>query len=342
MEGAKLALTLEDVNYDEYYGKLDQAIASNPQNGEAHEVKGKLLQRQAGETQDVQQHTDIVKKMVDSYNKALEVTPGSASVIQQLRQAYVSEFQLGFQAFNRGRENKEAYADAVTYFQNTSVIQPDSAGPYVNAAYAMINAGMSDQAMPAFEKAIMLGESDADTYVLLSNLYMQKKQTDDAITLLEKGRDLYPDSPEIQSQLLNAYISSGQLDRARTVYSEAVQREPDNKLYHYNYGTLLLGAEEYDAAEAEFRAAIRLDAEYGVAYYNLGATFVNKAVGVNEIISSKDDELREKRDAMSSSQRTQAEEELEALVEQRKTLFVQAIEPLEKARDLQVAAGEDG
>ena len=341
VEGAKLALTLDEVNYDEYYGKLDEAIAANPANAEAYEVKGKLLQRQAGEVKDPAQHTEIVKQMVEAYGKALEITPDSPSVIQQLRQAYVAEFQLGFQAFNRGRENKDSYAEAVTFFQNTSVIQPDSAAPLVNAAYAMINAGMSDQAIPAFEKAISLGESEADTYVLLSNLYLQNQQTGDAIALLEKGRDMYPDKPEIQSQLLNAYISSGQMERARQVYKEAVEREPENKLYHYNYGTLLLEAEEYDAAEAEFRAAIDLDPEYGVAYYNLGATFVNKAVSVNDQISEKDDVLRQNRGTMSSSQITQAEGELEALVEQRKSYFEQAIAPLEKARDLQVAAGED-
>ncbi|MEZ4699607.1 MAG: tetratricopeptide repeat protein [Rhodothermales bacterium] len=341
VEGAKLALTLDDVNYEEYLSKLDQAIASNPQNAEAYEVKGKLLQRQAGEVRDAAQHTEIVEKMVEAYNKALEVEPGRASTIQQLRQAYVSEFQLGFQAFNRGRENKDAYTEAVTYFQNTSTIQPDSAGPYVNAAYAMINAGMQQQAIAPFEKALSLGENEADSYVLLSNLYMQHNRTPDAIALLEKARDMYPDKPELQSQLLNAYITSGQMDRAKQVYADAVKREPDNKLYHYNYGTLLLEAEEYAAAEAEFRSAIRLDPDYGVAYYNLGATFINQAVAVNEQISEKDDHLRENRDSMSSSQRTQAEEELEGLVEQRKQYFEQAVEPLEKARDLQVAAGED-
>jgi hypothetical protein len=73
----------------------------------------------------------------------------------------------------------------------------------------------------------------------------------------------------------------------------------------------------------------------------LGATFVNRAVAVNEMISEKDDRLRENRSSLSSSQITQAEEELESLVEQRKQHFHAAIDPLEKARDLQVAAGED-
>ena len=56
VEGAKLALTLDDVDYDDYLAKLDESIAADPTNAEAFAVKGQLLQKQASEIRDADQH----------------------------------------------------------------------------------------------------------------------------------------------------------------------------------------------------------------------------------------------------------------------------------------------
>ncbi len=340
VEGAKLALTLDEVDYADYLSKLDSSIEADPMNAEAYFIKGKLLQRQAGEVQGVAEHTDIMNRMVEAFYKTLEVDPAHAEATQELRKAYVNEFQLGIQAFNRGREDKSAYSDAVQYFKNTSMVMPDSSGPYVNMGYAMINAGSQDEAIEPFEKAIELGEKEADTFMLLANIYQTGEREMDAVAMLEKARDMYPDREDIRSQLLNAYIASGQMDRAKSDYAEAVASEPDNKLYRYNYGTLLLEAEEYDEAANQFQAAISLDPDYAVAYYNLGAAYVNKAVEVNDQITALDDDLRANRSSLSSSEVEAKEKELDALVEERKSFFSMAIEPLESARMKPEAAGE--
>ena len=181
VEGAKLALTLDDVDYDDYLTKLDQSIASDPTNVEAFAVKGQLLQKQASEIRDADQHTEIVGRMVEAYQGALELDPGNADVIQKMREAYVNEFQLGIQAFNRGREDSEAYSEAVKFFMSTSAIMPDSSGPYVNQAYALINAGRQDDAVKPFEMAIERGENEADSYLLLSNIYQNQNELAKAI-----------------------------------------------------------------------------------------------------------------------------------------------------------------
>ena len=341
VEGAKLALTLDDIDYNDYLAKLDQSIAADPTNAEAFAVKGKLLQKQASEIRDADQHTEIIGRMVEAYSSALELEPTNGEVIQSMREAYVNEFQLGIQAFNRGREDSEAYSEAVKFFQSTSVIQPDSSGPYVNQAYALINAGRQDDAVKPFEMAFELGENDADSYLLLASIYQNQDEIAKTIQLLEKGRDMFPEREELQSQLLNAYIADGQMERAMNDYSSAVEREPDNKLYRYNFGTLLLEAEKYDESAEQFAAAIEIDPEYGVAHYNLGASYVNKAVVINEEITAIDDELRANRGDMSAAQIKAAEEKLDALVETRKGFFAKAVEPLESARLLFESNGED-
>ncbi len=341
VEGAKLALTLSDVDYDEYIAKLDESIAADPTNAEAYSVKGQLLQKQAGEIREPDQHIALVGQMIEAYQGALGIEPENSSVQQKLREAYVSEFQLGIQAFNRGREDDSAYGDAVKFFKSTSMIQPDSSGPYVNQAYALINAGRQEEAVEPFEMALSKGEGEADTYLLLSNIYQTMNDHGKAIQLLEKAREVFPEREDLQSQLLNAYISDGQMDRAMQDYSTAVDREPDNKLYRYNYGTLLLEAEKYDEAAEQFTKAIEIDPEYGVAHYNLGAAFVNKAVEVNEEITEIDDNLRANRSSMSADDIQSAEEKLDMLAEERKGYFEKAVGPLEEARNLFESNGED-
>ena len=341
VEGAKLALTLDDVDYDNYYSKLDESIAADPANAEAHAVKARLLKRQLGETREIEEHSMIVSKMVESFNNALEVQPDYQEVIGYVTEAYIDEFKLGIQAFNRGREDDAAYAEAVQYFKNTSMIRPDSVDPYLNQAYALLQSGNQAEAIEPFEKAIELGDVDVETYTYLSNLYQAENRGEDAIALLEKAKDMNPENAEVRSQLLNAYISAGQMDRAMQDYSDAVSNEPDNKLYRYNYGTLLLEAEEYDKAIEQFESAIALDSEYGVAYYNLGVAFVNKAVFVNNEITEMDDNLRSNRSDMNDAQIEEAEGKMEMKVEERKGLFMEAVAPLERARELLTANGDD-
>lgn len=341
VEGAKLALTLDDVDYNDYIAKLDQSIAADPTNAEAFTVKGKLLQKQASEIRDADQHISLIEKMVEAYQGALNIEPENADVIQKLREAYVNEFQLGIQAFNRGREDESAYDEAVKFFGSTSTVQPDSAGPYVNQAYALINAGRQEDAIMPFEMAIERGEKDADTFLLLSNIYQTQSELAKAIALLESSREMFPEREDLQSALLNAYISDGQMDRAMNDYSAAVEREPDNKLYRYNFGTLLLEAEKYDESAEQFAAAIGIDPEYGVAHYNLGASYVNKAVEINEEITMIDDDLRANRSSYSAAQIKDAENKLDMLTEERKGFFVKAVTPLENARRLFESNGED-
>ena len=341
VEGAKLALTLDDVDYDDYYSKLDESIAADPTNAEAHAVKGRLLKRQLGETRDIEQHSMLVSRMVESFNSALDAQPDNAEVIGYVTEAYIDEFKLGIQAFNRGREDESAYAEAVQYFKNTSMIRPDSVDPYLNQAYALLQSGKQAEAIDPFEKAIDLGDAEVDTYTYLANLYQAESRSEDAITLLEKAKDMNPENDEVRSQLLNAYITAGQMDRAMQDYSSAVANEPDNKLYRYNYGTLLLEAEKYDEAIEQFESAVALDSEYGVAYYNLGVAYVNKAVFVNNEITEMDDNLRANRSDMSDAQVEEAEDKLEMKIEERKGLFAESVAPLEKARELLTANGDD-
>lgn len=340
VEGAKLDLRNKD--YDRALQNVNTALEKNPDNAQALDLKGQILQEQAFATQDKDEHTRMLNEMIQAYQRVLELDPGLAEdVNQRLRLAYYNEFQRGVQAFNRGRETDSEYSVAAEYFGNAALIQPDSADAFLNEGYALYNAGNVAEAADRIERSIEMGESAADTYSFLSSLYLSNDRAGDAVTLLEQARQKFPENVDIQAQLLNAYNAAGQADRAMQIYSESVAKEPNNKLFRYNFGSLLLNAERYDEAIEQLTVATTLDPEYADAFYNLGASYVNKAYSVNERMGEMDDALRTERANLSQDQITAREKELDQLGEERRSLYEQAITPLERARQLMESAGED-
>src|SRR5690606_1797216 len=81
IEGAKLDLRNKD--YDRALENVNTALERNPQNAEALDLKGQILQEQAGEVTDPEQHRQIVEQMLQAYNQAVQIDPGLQNDIQQ-------------------------------------------------------------------------------------------------------------------------------------------------------------------------------------------------------------------------------------------------------------------
>lgn len=340
VEGAKLDLRNQD--YDRALRNLDTAIENNPQNAEAFELKGRVLSEKAFATQDQDAHIATISDMIAAFNSAVEFDPTyQETVTQSMRFAFANEFQRGIQAFNRGRNDDSQFLVAARYFNTAAVIMPDSSGTYVNEAYAYMNAGQPESAIVPFENAVKTGDTEAETYRFLAQLYATNDRTDEAVSLLEKAATMYPEDVDIQTELLNAYQVTGQIDKALERYGSAVDRDPGNALFRYNFGSLLIQVGRYDEAIGQLSEAIKIDPDYSSAYYNIGAAHINQAVDVNTQVGELDDNLRANRDSMSSDEISAAEAAIEAKVDERRMHFQAAIQPLETAKGLFEAAGED-
>ena len=340
VEGAKLDLRNQD--YDRALRNLETALENNPQNAEAFELKGRVLSEKAFATQDQDAHIETINLMLEAFENAVEYDATyQESVTNSLRFAFANEFQRGIQAFNRGRNDDSQFVVAARYFNTAGVIQPDSSGAYVNEAYAYMNAGQPENAIAPFERALETGDTEPETYRFLAQLYQTNDRADEAVAILESAAAMYPDDVDIQTELLNAYQITGQIDKALDRYRSAVDREPTNALFRYNYGSLLIQVGRYGEALAQLQEAISIDPNYSSAYYNIGAAHINQAVDVNTEIAAMDDNLRENRDSMSNADIEAAEAAIEAKVEERRMHFQAAVEPLETAKTLFEANGEE-
>ena len=335
---------LKKQNYEEAMGYAEEALQKKPDDPKAFEVKGRIYQGMAAATQDHAEYTELLGHMMQAFHDAASRDEKMAEKVQNtLTRAYIAEFQNGIEAFNQGQTNSDnaSYLNAARYFEGATIIAPDSTGPYVNWAFAMIGSGDDVGAIRPLEMAVERGDTDADVYNYLSRIYLTNDRAADAVPLLEKATQEYPDNNELQNNLLNAYAISGQIDRAIEVYGETVANSPDNKVYRYNYGSLLLQAEKHDQAIEQLQAAVDLDSEYSDAQYNLGAAYVNWAIAINARLNEIDDDLRANRSSLSDEEIKAKEAEIEKLAGERRDLFAQAVTPLEKAKVLVEGAGED-
>ena len=334
---------LKKQNYDEAMGYVEEALQKKPEDAKAFEVKGRIYQSMASDAEGAE-HVVLLGQMMEAFDQAASLDSKMAEKVRNtVTIAYITEFQRGIEAFDQARSasDENAYLQAARYFEGCTVIAPDSTGPYVNWAFAMIGSGHDLEAIEPLEMAVEHGDTDADIYNYLSRIYLANDRAADAVPLLEEATRHYPDHEELQNNLLNAYTLSEQIDRAIEVYEQTVANAPDNKIYRYNYGSLLLQTDLHEAAIEQLKAAVDLDAEYSDAQYNLGAAFVNWAIAVNTRISEIDDDLRANRSSLSDEEIKTKEAEIDKLADERRELFGMAVAPLEKAKILVEAAGED-
>jgi len=334
---------LKKQNYDEALGYVEEALQKKPEDAKAFEVKGRIYQGMASHAEDAE-HVALLGQMMEAFHQAASLDTKMAEKVKNtLTLAYITQFQRGIEVFNEAQStrDKNGYLQSALYFEGCTIIAPDSTGPYVNWAFAMIGADNDLEAIKPLEIAVEHGDTDADIYNYLSRLYLANDRATDAIPLLEEATRQYPDHEEMQNNLLNAYTISGQMERAIEVYGQTVANAPDNKIYRYNYGSLLLQNEQHDAAIEQLKAAVALDSVYSDAQYNLGAAYVNWAITVNTRISTIDDSLRANRSSLTDEEIKAKEAEIDSLAGERRELFEMAVAPLEKAKILVEAEGED-
>lgn len=135
---------------------------------------------------------------------------------------------------------------------------------------------------------------------------------------------------ELRNYRLNAFNQTGETERAMKLYRKQIERDPSNATYQYNYGSLLLQADRFDEAAEHLSEAVELDPSDPKKQYNLGAAYLNKGVVMQ-------DSLVAVRDSVMEQDRNPTEEETEKIRELnrlRNQLFMEAIPPLERARQL--------
>jgi tetratricopeptide (TPR) repeat protein len=321
--GARMELRAGD--FQRALELTDAAIQTDPQNADAYVVRGDIYLAMSEQAATHDERADAVRNMMESYRRAQQLDPANQLLEVRLLQAYGQEMNRGAAAFGEGADDQTQYVRAAAAFERASLIMPDSATAHLYQGLATLAGGETEAAAAPLREAINLGTDAPEAYLYLGRIYLATDRADDAITVLEEARRQFPDNDEIETELLNTYGRTGQIDRAIDAYGRVVEGSPDDPVLRYNYGSFLLQAQRYEDAVEQLERAVELDPTAGNAYYNLGAAYMNQAVEANEQLSDLDPTTPE-------GAQVQA---------RRDALLGQALGPLEQAREIFTAEGED-
>ena len=178
--------------------ELKQAVASNPQDPQAHYSLG-LKYESLGKT----------KKAIGEYNKALSLKPDDDKVLYSLGRL-MGELGEAEQAI-------EIIKQAVKLKPNSAEARSLLAAAYNKQGTALMLQGSLDAAKEALETGIQAKGGPAETEALLNNLgclYVRENQPDEAIGTFQEVLRQNPNVPQAHYNLALLYYTQGDYQAA--------------------------------------------------------------------------------------------------------------------------------
>jgi len=195
---------------------------------------------------------------------------------------------VGSFSFNNALEyyNKEDYANAATYFENTTdcfeKAQYTTDSIYMialfNTGLANDNAGNMDKAAEFYQKSIDANYDVKQCYYRMIFMYKNADMNDKALEYLQKGKAQFPEEAEFLIQETNLHLGNEDFEKAESSLRAAVANDPGNAMLHFVLGTALEQLEKPEDAIQSYKDAIAADENYSDAYHNIGAAYYNQYV----------------------------------------------------------------
>lgn len=147
-----------------------------------------------------------------------------------------------------------------------------------NQGLALAEAGKTDLALAAYNKALELDSTDAVLYYNRALVRRRKRQLDLAIADLTKAIALKPDDADFYNSRGLSYSSEQKERLAIKDFTQGLRLKPVAFLY-YNRGTSYANLKEYEPARADLTASISLDPKNSDTYRDRG--FIEHQMGNN-------------------------------------------------------------
>jgi tetratricopeptide (TPR) repeat protein len=186
---------------DESIGVFRQALALEPQYGEAHDGLANALNI-TGKTQEA----------IVEYQKALEIKPGIVE----------AHFNLGACLLRTGRVD-----DAIVQYQEAIEINPRSVTYHNALGNAFLQERRMDEAISQYQEELEINPNLVTVHAVLGDCFMEKGRVDDAIAEYQKAIQLQPNFYQAYNALGNAYHLKKMAAEAVASYQKAVEIQPE-------------------------------------------------------------------------------------------------------------------
>ena len=291
-EETSAKLYIQRAQWREAEAALLKETEKNPANAEAWYMLGQTRLKR-GEKAGDEGSYDTMKifftSMTEAYKKAKELSPDYvAKTNTEELYSWQKAINYGVNLYNKSVGASKDSASmlrqkAITAYETSIIIRPDSILAYKNAAVASHAEGRVDEEI-AYLKEARKHKSDPDVSAQIIQYYLDKAEEANAKKETEKANGLYntalvelsearkadPGNTQLMDAMINLYIKLGKAADAVPLMEEALSKDPNNKLYHYNLGVLLIQADKLPESIAHFDAAIKIDPAYDIAIQNAG------------------------------------------------------------------------
>jgi Flp pilus assembly protein TadD/Zn-dependent protease with chaperone function len=148
--------------------------------------------------------------------------------------------------------------DSLAARQQTVRDRPDEPQTHLELAWALIDAGRFDEALPPAREAVRLAPDNADAHNTLGWLLLQQRDISSALQTLQTAVRLDPEHRLAHRNLGWALYWLQRREDAEVAFLEAQRIAPDDPDIRLALATVFEDQLRYDEAEAELHHAIRL------------------------------------------------------------------------------------
>ncbi|MGJ3234332.1 tetratricopeptide repeat protein [Marivirga sp.] len=220
---------------------------------------------------------ELVKKASESYDKVFELVEEGDKYFT-LTDLKIQELWGGF--INEGSEAYSAqnYEDAVTAFEKALLVLPDDTTANLYAGVASQQMQKNQDALKYYYRLLDLDYHSEDIYgSIISIERYANEDLEKALEVARMAKEKFPENDTFQKSEINLLIETKQVDVAKDRINEAIEKEPDNANLYFNLGYLYEQLEEPEKAEEAYLKAIEIDPDYLDANFNYAVYYYNKA-----------------------------------------------------------------
>lgn len=257
----------------------------------------------------------------ESYMKGMELDP---------KGDYANEYRQGLGSAQgllisqaEVHYNSDNYCSAADEFIMASEISNkfnivDSAFIF-NAGFCYDKCGNMEKSLEAYKKCGDIGYKVPDVYNYSSEIYLKAGKRDEALKVLADARAKYPKDSNLLRSEVNIYLNEGAYDKAEGLLKSLTEADPNNESIWFVLGVTYEKLKNKEQEEASYKKALEIKPDYYDALFNLGAMYFNDGLEKEKVcIEIPTKEKAKYDDCMAGC----------------KTLFVKAIEQLERAYSL--------
>jgi len=162
------------------------------------------------------------------------------------------------------------YADAETLWRTTLQLNPNSCLVQDSLGVALEQKGKLDEAIEAFNKAILIKPDYAFLYMNRGSAKGTKGDSDGAIADWTRAIELKPDFEEAYNNRGIAKGVRGDLDGAIADFSKTIELNPNDAEAHSNRGDMRKAKGDVEGAIADWSKAIELKPDFADAWMKRG------------------------------------------------------------------------